>query len=96
MIEKTQKAPKQLAVLQSYLHQKSKYPEQSVKTSDLISWASATNQIINTLVKKGVFSIEEEIIGRLENYKNLIEEEKKLSVAQSTAYQSIQNSFKET
>ena len=95
VIEKIQKAPKQLAVLQSYLHQKSKYPEQSVKTSDLISWASATNQIINTLVKKGVFSIEEEIIGRLENHKNPIEEEKKLSVAQLTAYQSIQNSFKE-
>ena len=47
------------------------------------------------LWSKKVFSIEEEIIGRLENYKNPIEEEKELSVAQSTAYQSIQNSFKE-
>ena len=40
VIEKTQKAPKQLAVLQSYLQQKSKHPEQSVKTADLVCWAS--------------------------------------------------------
>ena len=38
VIEKTQKAPKQLAVLQSFLQQKSKHPEQSVKTADLVSW----------------------------------------------------------
>ena len=94
VIKKTQKAPKQLAVLQSYLQQKNKHPEQSVKTADLVRWASATHQVINALVKKGVFIIEEEIIGRIENYKNPIEEEKELSVAQSTAYQSIQNSFK--
>ena len=40
----TQKAPKQLAVLQSYLQQKSKHPEQSVKTADLVRWASTTHQ----------------------------------------------------
>ena len=58
VIKKTQKAPKQLAVLQSYLQQKNKHPEQSVKTADLVRWASATHQVINALVKKGVFIIE--------------------------------------
>ena len=95
VIEKIQKAPKQLTVLQSYLQQKSKYPEQSVKTADLVRWSSATYQALNALVKKGVFRIEEEIIGRLENHKNPIEEEKKFSVAQSKAHHSIQNKFKE-
>ena len=75
VIEKTHRAPQQLAVLQSYLQQKAKYPEQSIKTADLVCWASATYQALNALVKKGVFNIEEEIIDLLENYKNLIEEE---------------------
>lgn len=93
VIERTKKAPKQLAILQAYLQQKDKAPVQSIKTTDLLRWASATHQALNALVKKGIFRIEEEIIGRLENYIEPIEEEKDLSPAQTQAYQSIKGNF---
>lgn len=92
-IERTKKAPKQLAVFQAYLQQKDKYPEINIKTTDLLRSASATHQSLNALVKKGIFTIEEEIIGRLENYIHPIEEEKDLSPAQIQAYKSIKGSF---
>lgn len=94
-IESLEKAPKQLELLLSFLSIKKKQPKELVAVSDLVKSVQASHQTLNTLVKKGVLKIEEEVVGRLESYDKPTESIKELSTFQQKAYTEIHTYFKE-
>lgn len=94
-IESLEKAPKQLELLLSFLSIKKNQTKELVAVSDLVKSVQASHQTLNTLVKKGVLKIEEEIVGRLESYDKPIESIKELSTFQQNAYTEIHTHFKE-
>ena len=94
-IESLKKAPKQLELLLSFLSIKKKKSTELLTTADLVKSVQASHQTLNTLVKKGVLKIEEEVVGRLESYEKPIESIKELSSAQQRAYNEIYAHFEE-
>lgn len=90
-----QKAPKQLAILQSFLQQKEMYPKKDIYLNKLLRFAGASHSSVNALVKKGIFRIEELAVGRLSSYEEETESNKSLSAAQSEAFQEIQKIFQQ-
>lgn len=94
-IIRCQKAPKQLAILQSFLQQKEMYPKKDIYLNKLLRFAGASHSSVNALVKKGIFRIEELAVGRLSSYEEETESNKSLSAAQSEAYQEIQKIFQQ-
>jgi primosomal protein N' (replication factor Y) len=94
-LERLQKAPKQLELLLSYLKIKKEEPTKLIDTAFLVKSVGASYQALNALVEKGIFRIEEEVIGRIENYEEPVLAIKELSTAQEAAYQNINEQFQE-
>jgi primosomal protein N' (replication factor Y) len=98
ILDKLVRSPKQSEALTAYLHLTG-YTQGSyvkpLRKSILIRESGASPGILNSLVKKGIFSSISIEVGRLRDYGNRHEPLRTLSDKQQIAYNSICSSFKE-
>jgi len=86
-------AKKQAQVYHSFFDLIKERNSTSIAVSELLKYSSASHQTLNALVGKGIFSIEEKVVSRIETYENedLISFE--LSEDQQNALEQIKDSF---
>ena len=86
-------ANKQKQVYHSFLDLIKEDNSTSIAVSKLLKYSSASHQTLNELVKKGIFSIEEKAISRIESYENEDLISFDLSDDQQNALNQIKDSF---
>ena len=86
-------AKKQAQVFHSFFDLIKRRKSTSIGVGELLKFSSASHQTLNSLVAKGIFSIEEKVVSRIETYENedLISFE--LSEDQQNALQQVKDSF---
>jgi primosomal protein N' (replication factor Y) len=85
---------KQNAFIDSYLRLKELYPKKQYNIVELLKKTGFSRGILNTLVKKQIFTIEEQSISRLLNVSTKRIEDKRLADFQQKALLEIKGSFK--
>jgi primosomal protein N' (replication factor Y) len=85
---------KQNAFIDAYLRLKELHPKKQFKIVELLKKTGFSRGILNTLVKKQIFTIEEHSISRLLSISTKRIEDKKLADFQQTALSDIKDSFK--
>jgi primosomal protein N' (replication factor Y) len=90
-------APKQLAILMKYveLSQMFSGSESAVKQKILLDASQASSAQLKTLVEKGVFVVDEVVVGRLGDFSNSKQKKVTLSPDQDDALKLIQKQFEE-
>ncbi len=97
ILDKLVRSPKQSEILTAYLHLTDYTPDSYVKPlrkSILLKEVGTTPGTIDSLVKKGIFSLVTLEVGRLKDYGNSNEPLRRLSDSQLVAYNSITDLFK--
>jgi len=88
-------APKQLAILMKYIELSQMFSdkESSVKQKVLLEASQASSAQLKSLVEKGVFKVDEVVVGRLGQYSNSESHQVTLNPDQEKALQSIKEQF---
>ncbi len=88
-------APKQFAILMKYIELSQMFSgeESAVKQKVLLDASGASSVQLKSLEKKGVFSIQEVIIGRLGDFSDEKGKDLVLSPSQQTALEEVQSNF---
>jgi primosomal protein N' (replication factor Y) len=97
ILDRLARSPKQSEALTAYLHLTGYSPDSYVKPlrkSILLKEVGTTPGTIDSLVKKGIFSLVTLEVGRLKDYGNSNEPLRRLSDSQLVAYNSITDLFK--
>lgn len=94
--ELVQTAPKQEELLLSLLSMKNFEPNTfKMRRSVLVSKYNTTSAVVNALVKKGIFKLSEEVVGRLPKFEGELCNSPVLSESQNIAYNEIVQGFSE-
>ena len=88
-------APKQLAILMKYIELSQLFSgtESPVKQKILLEASNASSSQLKSLAEKGIFTIQEVIVGRIGNFDSEKSKKVELSEVQTTALKSIKESF---
>jgi len=84
---------KQNSFIDAYLHLQERFPKKRYKVPELLSKVNLSRGVFNALVKKGVFSVEEENISRLVTVGKSFVKNTVLSDFQERALKEIRSSF---
>jgi primosomal protein N' (replication factor Y) (superfamily II helicase) len=98
ILDKLKSAPKQAEILTAYLYltgYSSGSDVRPVRKSLLLKQSGTSAGIINSLVRKGIFSSLSLEVGRLKNFGDYNEPLRKLSDIQTVAFNSIKSQFEE-
>lgn len=97
LFDKLERAPKQLAILMKYIELSRMFSgeESPVKKKILLEASNSSNSQLKVLEQKGVFIVEEVIIGRLGNFDNEENKTVTLNPHQQKALSEIKAIFKE-
>ncbi len=95
LFDELSNAPKQLAILMKYIELSQMFSgtESAVKQKILLEASNASSTQLKTLTTKGIFDVEEVIIGRIGNFDNEKDKEVILNEAQDGALTQIKESF---
>jgi primosomal protein N' (replication factor Y) len=95
LFDQLSNAPKQLAILMKYIELSQMFSgtESAVKQKILLESSNTSSAQLKSLTTKGIFDVEEVIIGRIGNFDNEKDKEVTLNNSQSEALSHIKQSF---
>ena len=93
LIDSLSRAPKQRDIVNSFLELAKDVKSKDVFVPELLKKSNTGHQTLNSLVKKNIFTIKDQVVDRIEYIDHELKKEKILSLDQITSYNQIKKQF---